>query len=67
LQDRLGRFNDGATAWKLLDALAVQNVNPEFQQAVGYVRGWTAMDAEQCRAGLAGAWKQFIRVKPAWR
>lgn len=67
LQDRLGRLNDGATAWKLLDALSVQDMNPEFQQAVGFVRGWTARDAELCRAGLAGAWKQFIRVKPAWR
>jgi CHAD domain-containing protein len=67
LQDRLGRLNDAATAWKLLDGLAVESTAPEYQQAVGYLRGWTAREAEQCRDGLARAWKAFIRLKPAWR
>lgn len=67
LQDRLGRLNDDATAWKLLDALAVENVQPDFQQAVGFVRGSTAQDAERCLDGLPEAWKRFGRMKPAWR
>jgi CHAD domain-containing protein len=67
LQDGLGRLNDDATAWKLLDALAVQNAEPDYQQAVGFVRGWSAQDAERCREGLADAWKRFARLKPAWR
>jgi triphosphatase len=67
LQDRLGHINDCATAWKLLDALAVQSLDPGFQQAVGFVRGWTAQAAEHERDGLGGAWKDFARWKPAWR
>jgi inorganic triphosphatase YgiF len=67
LQDALGGFNDAATAWKLLDALAAESPEPTFQQAVGYVRGWTAREAECRRRELPAAWKHFIRLKPAWR
>jgi hypothetical protein len=67
LQDALGGFNDAATAWKLLDVLAVESHEPAYQQAVGYVRGWTALEAECRRLELPAAWKRFIRLKPAWR
>jgi len=66
LQDLLGKLNDGATAWKLLDALAVEDFEPGYQQALGYVRGWTARDAVACRNELAAAWKRFGKLKPWW-
>ncbi|HWA13258.1 MAG TPA: CHAD domain-containing protein [Burkholderiales bacterium] len=67
LQDALGGFNDAATAWKLLDALAVESHEAAYQQAVGYVRGWTAREAQRRRRELPAAWKRFIRLKPGWR
>ncbi len=67
LQDLLGRLNDAATAWKLLDTLAVEDPTAEFQQAIGYVRGWTARDGEQCRQELAEAWKDFDKLDRWWR
>lgn len=66
LQDLLGRLNDAATAWKLLDALAVEQASPDFQQAVGFVRGWTARDSEQCRDELPAAWKKFKKLGTWW-
>lgn len=67
LQDLLGRLNDAATAWKLLDTLAVEDPTAEFQQAIGYVRGWTARDGERCREELAEAWKDFDKLDRWWR
>jgi inorganic triphosphatase YgiF len=61
LQGLLGRINDDVTAWKLLDALAVESADTAFQQAIGYVRGWTAADAWACRGKLRKAWKQLKR------
>lgn len=66
LQDLLGRLNDAATAWKLLDALAVEEAASDFQQAVGFVRGWTARDGEQCRDELPAAWKKFRKLETWW-
>lgn len=67
LQDLLGRLNDDATAWKLLDALAVEDQAAEYQQAVGFMRGWTARDGEQCRGRLGEAWKRFGKLDRWWR
>ena len=67
LQDLLGRLNDAATAWKLLDAVAVEEASADFQQAVGYVRGWTAREAEACREALPKAWKKFRKLEAWWR
>ena len=67
LQALLGRFNDDATAWKLLDALADGDPAADYQQAVGYVRGWCARDGEQCRGQLEGAWHGFLERKPWWK
>jgi CHAD domain-containing protein len=67
LQDLLGRLNDDATAWKLLDALAVADRAAEYQQAVGFMRGWTARDGEQCRGRLGEAWKRFGKLGRWWR
>jgi len=67
LQDLLGHLNDAATAWKLLDTLAVEDAAAEFQQAIGYVRGWTARDGEHCRQHLANAWKRFDGLDRWWR
>jgi CHAD domain-containing protein len=66
LQDLLGRLNDNAVAWRLLDTLGAEALSPAYQQAVGYVRGWSAAEAEHCRNQLAEAWKQFIRTQPWW-
>jgi len=66
LQDLLGRMNDNAIAWRLLDTLGAEEPSPAFQQAVGYVRGWSAAEAERCRNQLPEAWKQFMRTKPWW-
>jgi CHAD domain-containing protein len=66
LQEHLGRINDDATAWRLLDALAAENTSIDYQQAVGFVRGWSARDAQQVRDQLAGAWARFAQAKPWW-
>ena len=64
LQDLLGRLNDNAIAWRLLDALGAQAASPQYQQAVGYVRGWSAGETERCRDQLSGAWEQFLETQP---
>ena len=67
LQALLGRLNDDATAWKLLDTLAAADPAADYQQAVGFVRGWCARDGEQCRSLLEDAWKRFLKQKSWWR
>ena len=64
LQDLLGRLNDDATAWKLLDALATEDSSMDYQQAIGFLRGWCARDGEQCRNRLDDAWKRFDELPP---
>jgi hypothetical protein len=64
LQDLLGRLNDNAVAWRLLDTLGAEDSSPAYQQAVGYVRGWSAAEAERCRSQLPEAWKQFMKTRP---
>ncbi len=66
LQDLLGTLNDNAVAWRLLDTLGAEESSPAYQQAVGYVRGWSAAEAERCRNRLAGAWKEFMKTQPWW-
>jgi inorganic triphosphatase YgiF len=66
LQDLLGRLNDDAVAWRLLDTLSAEASLPAYQQAVGYVRGWSAAQAEHCRNQLAEPWKQFMKSQPWW-
>jgi triphosphatase len=67
LQAVLGRLNDDAIAWKLLDTLAAADPSADYQQAIGYVRGWCARDGEQCRGGLEQAWHEFVERKPWWK
>ena len=67
LQELLGRLNDDATAWKLLDALATEDSSTDYQQAVGFLRGWCARDGEQCCNRLEDAWKRFDELQPWWR
>ena len=67
LQALLGRLIDDATAWKLLDTLAAADPSADYQQAVGYVRGWCARDGEQCRGKLEEAWHGFLECKPWWK
>jgi hypothetical protein len=62
----LGRLNDDAVAWKLLDTMAAGDAATDYQQAVGYVRGWCARDGEQCLSLLEDAWKKFLKHKPWW-
>jgi len=66
LQALLGRLNDDAVAWKLLDTMAAGDAATDYQQAVGYVRGWCARDGEQCLSLLEDAWKKFLKHKPWW-
>ena len=66
LQALLGRINDDATAWKLLDGLASEDASMDYQQAVGFLRGWCAHDAQQCCNRLQAAWKRFDESQP-WR
>ena len=66
LQALLGRLNDDAVAWKLLDTMAAGDAATDYQQAIGYVRGWCARDGEQCLGLLEDAWKKFLRHKPWW-
>ena len=67
LQALLGRFNDDAMAWELLDVLAAADPAADYQQAIGYVRGWCARDSEQCRSRLREAWNEFLARKPWWK
>jgi triphosphatase len=67
LQALLGRLNDDAVAWKLLDTLAAGDAATDYHQAVGYVRGWCARDGQQCLGLLEDAWKKFLRHKPWWK
>jgi CHAD domain-containing protein len=60
LQSLLGRLNDDAMAWALLDRLARADTSAHYQQAVGYLRGWCAHDALECRGRLEPAWKKFL-------
>ena len=66
LQDLLGSLNDNAVAWRLLDTLGAEVASPSYQQAVGYVRGWSAAESERCVNQLPEAWKQFIKTQPWW-
>lgn len=66
LQDLLGTLNDNAVAWRLLDTLGAEDPSPAYQQAVGYVRGWSAVEAERCRNQLPEAWRQFMKMQPWW-
>jgi inorganic triphosphatase YgiF len=66
LQDLLGSLNDNAVAWRLLDTLGAEVASPSYQQAVGYVRGWSAVESERCRDLLPEAWKQFMKTQPWW-
>lgn len=66
LQDLLGTLNDNAVAWRLLDTLGAEESTPAYQQAVGYVRGWSAAEAERCHDQLPEAWKQFMKAQPWW-
>ena len=67
LQELLGRLNDGASAWKRLDALATEDSSTDYQQAIGFLRGWCARDGEQCCNQLEDAWKHFDEMQPRWR
>ena len=67
LQDLLGQLNDDATAWSLLDTLAVEESSAQYQQAVGFLRGWCARDGEQCRNQLEAAWKRVEELHPWWK
>jgi len=60
LQWLLGRLNDDAVAWTLLDRLARADTSTDYQQAVGYLRGWCARDAVECRSRVEPAWKKFL-------
>ena len=66
LQDCLGQFNDDASAWELLDVLAAEDASADYQQAIGFVRGWCAGDAEQCRNRFEDVWKRFDASHPWW-
>ena len=66
LQELLGRLNDDATAWRLLGALATEESSPDYQQGVGFLRGWCARDGEECRKQLEAAWKRFDELQPRW-
>ncbi len=67
LQGLLGRLNDDAVTWKLLDTLATMNAQAQYQQAVGYVRGWCARDAELCCEMLKPSWQDFRKHKAWWK
>ena len=67
LQEVLGQLNDDATAWRLLDNLAAQDPSSDYQQAVGFLRGWCARDGEQCLSQLQDVWKHFAELPPWWR
>ncbi|MEO8157392.1 MAG: CHAD domain-containing protein, partial [Betaproteobacteria bacterium] len=67
LQGLLGRLNDDAVAWRLLDTLATADASADYQQAIGYERGWCARDGELCRGMLEQAWKTFGKHKAWWR
>jgi inorganic triphosphatase YgiF len=66
LQELLGRLNDDATAWRLLDTLAAEDSSADYQQAVGFLRGWCARDGEQCCNQLEDVWKRFDELHPWW-
>jgi triphosphatase len=67
LQELLGRLNDDATAWRLLDTLATEDSSTDYQQAVGFLRGWCARDGEECCSRLEDAWKRFDDLQPWWK
>jgi inorganic triphosphatase YgiF len=66
LQGLLGRINDAASAWTLLDQLAGASSDAAYQQAVGYVRGWSAGGADACLARLPDAWTRFRQARTWW-
>lgn len=66
LQDLLGRINDDVNAWALLDRLAVERTAPDYQQAVGYLRGHGACDARQFLDQLPKAWTRFRQARTWW-
>jgi triphosphatase len=66
LQELLGQLNDDATAWTLLDTLAAEDSSTDYQQAVGYLRGWCARDGQQCSNQLEDVWKRFDELRPWW-
>lgn len=67
LQGVLGRLNDDAVAWRLLDVLATADCAADYQQAIGYVRGWCARDARVCTDLLKQSWKNFRKHKAWWK
>lgn len=67
LQELLGRLNDDATAWRLLDTLATEDSSADYQQTVGFLRGWCARDGEQCCGRLDDVWKRFDELRPWWK
>ncbi len=66
LQTLLGKFNDDAVAWNLLDELAQEDSSINYQQGVGFVRGWCAHEAQLLHGQIEDAWKRFGHSK-AWR
>ena len=66
LQALLGKFNDDTVAWNLLDALARKDSSIDYQQGVGFVRGWCARDAQLLHRKINRAWERFGHSK-AWR
>lgn len=63
LQELLGSINDAVNAWALLDRLEAGNAAADYQQAVGYLRGYAACDARQHLAQLPEAWADFEQLR----
>jgi triphosphatase len=66
LQELLGKLNDDITAWQLLDTLAAEESTTDYQQAVGFLRGWCARDAEHCCEQLEAVWERCDELPPWW-
>jgi inorganic triphosphatase YgiF len=64
LQNLLGRLNDDATAWRLLDHLSTEDSSTDYQQAIGLLRGWCVRDGELCCNQLEDAWRRFEELPP---
>lgn len=67
LQELLGRLNDDATAWRLLERLSSADSSTDYQQAIGFLRGWCASDGQLCRNQLEDAWRRFEELQPWWK
>jgi inorganic triphosphatase YgiF len=67
LQARLGRLNDMAVAWRLLDELLVAHANDVgLAHAAGIVGGWTAATSAHELERLPKSWRRFAKAKPFW-